>query len=564
MRTVHIPHIVLLLCFSYPVFAQDENRSDATLPDATLTLREHTESLIRQLGDDSYANREAAYEKLRQSGPAVFFYLQAAVKDKDVEIAERVKELLQYVEPGWISSEDDKDVKELMQRYTDAETVEAKIELIGRLTDWEGDFFANGRGIGALCRILLYEHEPLVRAEAAREIIAVPPLRYTVRQKWFESASELLTGVKNDMLVDMTVFFAKTRAKAIAYREKTMFQDNPESPGDELVQDARTLGDMIKKFRDHREYYEGRRGTNTDILLFYALAEVYDALQMEHELNDTLYKALDVIAVMTEEGISPYASHWLAAKYLELRDLAQWAKNEYTLVLKKEPRFEASVLVSLSFLNVELDNLLEAAEQLEAAIEAIADPMSPRNDFTGNVGMLRARHKYMLAKTAFDNDKIEDAKKYLDEAAVFYPDEADCLILRYKIGLKDRDHEFQKKTDELMKHSLSDLNLKMRSLMNFATPNKQYSLPYNQAAWLLANTGGDYAIALPAAKKALDLDPEYPGVLDTLGHAYLLGEEYDLAIETQKTAVMYAPQVKVFRDVLKRFEEAKRKSLELE
>ena len=559
MRTIHFLAFVLM-CLSFPAFAQEEGNFDQAL-----SPRVNTEALIRQLGDDNYETREAAYEKLRQAGPTIFFYLQAAIRDKDVEISERAKELLQYIEPGWISANDEEGVRMLMQQYTNADSIQAKIDIVGKLTDWDGNFAGNGRSISALCRILLYEHEPIVRAEAAREIMAVPPIRYSIRQKWFDTASSLLSDIRDDVLVDMAILFIQTRDKAIEYREKVMFDDNPEPPDSELVKNTRTLADKLRKFRDSREYYEGRRGTNSDILLFYALAEIQEALKMEEELNETLFQALDVIPIITEDGVSPYMSHCLAANYLEKRDMAVWAKNEYMIVLQKEPRLKTPVTVSIGFLNEELGNISKAAEQLGIAVETIDDPnpSNPGNDFySGNAGRLKARHKYLLAKIAYNNDNIDDAKKWLDEAAMFYPDEADCLILRYKIGKKDGDNEFQKRTDELMKHSLADLNIKMRGFMQKTTPSKEFSLPFNQAAWLLSNTDGDYSIALPAAKKALEFDPEYPGVLDTLSHVYFLGEEYDLAIETQKTAVKYAPQVKLFRDVLERFEEAKLKSLE--
>ena len=511
---------------------------------------------IRQLGSEEYREREEASENLKKAGFRAFPELQKALKDHDVEIAERAKELLRLVEMSWIDLRDQPQIRNLMLRYANVETVPEKLAILNDLSDWSGDpGVRGGEGIGAFCRVLRFEQEPIVRAEAAREIIAVPPVRADHREKWFQTVQKTLTEPGDDFLLQMVVQFVDVREAVMEYRDQTLFLDSPQPAEENLRQRVREVTKTVDAFRNNSEYYEGRRGTDTDILLYYALAELQEIVGLVEELDESLFQAMDTHPILTEESYDAlYMPHCLAAEYLSLRYFNSWAKNEYLMVAQKEPGMKTAATFQAAMQSVYLDEKEDAAELFGIVVEAMSKPSDPSNDYytRDQDGIIKAMHKHVLAELAVERGEIEEAKKLLDEAIQIRPDEVDCLILRHRIG-KD-DPQYQEKTDKLINQVIAKAKGEMHQHINARDQNERYSTPFNQTAWLLANTDGDYELALNAAKKAVYFEPCNPNILDTLAHVYALGKEYDKAIETQKQVVRHTPQTAIFRKALKKFE----------
>ncbi len=511
---------------------------------------------IKQLGSEEYREREEASENLKKSGFRAVPELQKALKDPDVEVVERARELLRSVEMSWIDLRDPPYIRELMTRYSQTETASEKFAILNALTDWSGNYGGrSGEGIGAICRILRFEQEPIVRAEAAREIIAVPPVRYDRRQHWFETVQTTLADAGDDFLLRMVADFANARDAALEYREAHLFEENPEPPAESIVRQVRHVAEKIHAFRENSEYSEGRRGTDTDILLFYALAELQDAIGLKEELDESLFQALDLHPVISEEDRMgpPYMAHIVAANYLWKRFFNVWAKKEFLMVAQKEAEMETSAYYCAGQQATFLGNDEQTAELFGIVVENLNEPARRANDYFGETPeMVKARHKYYLAKLAVDRGEIEDAKKLLDEAVQLRPDEIDCLILRYQIG--NDDPEYKKRTESLINAQLALLKQEMAAQAHNNEQLEYLAQPFNQGAWLMANTDGNYEQALNAAKKALFFSPENPMYLDTLAHVYALGKEYDKAVESQKLAVKYSPQAEIFREALAKFE----------
>jgi len=205
-----------------------------------------------------------------------------------------------------------------------------------------------------------------------------------------------------------------------------------------------------------------------------------------------------------------------------------------------------------------LDEKEDAAQLFGIAIQALSKPQNPENEyFEGNLNHLIPLHKHVLAELAVERGEIDEAKKLLDEAIQIQSDEVvDCLILRYRIG--NEDEAYKKNTERLINQLIASTKQNMSNFMHVQEQNEDYSTPFNQAAWLLANTDGDYELALNSAKKAVYFAPNNPNILDTLAHVYALGKEYDKAVETQKQVVRYSPHTVIFRNVLKKFEELRK------
>ena len=64
---------------------------------------------------------------------------------------------------------------------------------------------------------------------------------------------------------------------------------------------------------------------------------------------------------------------------------------------------------------------------------------------------------------------------------------------------------------------------------------------YNQYAWLVGNTTGDYETALRYSHRSLELRPGTAGYLDTLGRCYYAKQDYVNAEKYQLQAVRRDP-----------------------
>ena len=84
--------------------------------------------------------------------------------------------------------------------------------------------------------------------------------------------------------------------------------------------------------------------------------------------------------------------------------------------------------------------------------------------------------------------------------------------------------------------------------------NPNDSVAYNQWAWLVANTEGDFQKAVRYSRRSLELDPGTASFLDTLGRCYYSAGNYEKAIESQREAVRLIPHMQVMQRQLKVFE----------
>ena len=66
---------------------------------------------------------------------------------------------------------------------------------------------------------------------------------------------------------------------------------------------------------------------------------------------------------------------------------------------------------------------------------------------------------------------------------------------------------------------------------------------YNQWAWLVTNTEGDFAQAVQHSLRSLELAPDEPSYLDTLGRCYFAAGDVENAIKSQRKAVELAPAI---------------------
>jgi tetratricopeptide (TPR) repeat protein len=79
---------------------------------------------------------------------------------------------------------------------------------------------------------------------------------------------------------------------------------------------------------------------------------------------------------------------------------------------------------------------------------------------------------------------------------------------------------------------------------------------YNQWAWLVANTEGDYHKAIRYSRRSLELLPNTASFLDTLGRCYYAAGDIEKAVKAQRQAVRLIPHMQVMQRQLALFERA--------
>jgi Flp pilus assembly protein TadD len=122
--------------------------------------------LIADLGSDQYAVRRRAEDQLLQLGPEAFDELKQAEGNPDLEIAERVRYIVQRMRVEWIHADDEPEVRRALARYGDLSDAE-KRERLRALADLPA-----GGGLAALARIARFEPSPLVARRAALAILS--------------------------------------------------------------------------------------------------------------------------------------------------------------------------------------------------------------------------------------------------------------------------------------------------------------------------------------------------------------------------------------------------------
>jgi tetratricopeptide (TPR) repeat protein len=124
------------------------------------------------------------------------------------------------------------------------------------------------------------------------------------------------------------------------------------------------------------------------------------------------------------------------------------------------------------------------------------------------------------------------------------PGDVDVLIACHK--LSDLPAAERAKIVELVKKTAARLHEAIAA-------NPESASPYNQYAWLVGNTEGDFDEALRSAKKAVELEPDEAGYYDTLAHVLYAKGDYAEAVKQQTKAAELDPHSGLIRHKLELF-----------
>ena len=198
----------------------------------------------------------------------------------------------------------------------------------------------------------------------------------------------------------------------------------------------------------------------------------------------------------------------------------------------------------------------EAAAKLMAEVcDAVdADPALKQSFMQDNelrylMSDLRKSREYFTACHLMTQQDFAGARKHLDLAFAYQTDlqDPDILIAMYR--LEGQEPAYHAEVQERIQQTADDVEQLIEKYPDEA-------LWYNHWAWLVSNTEGDFPKAVRYSHRSLELSPESPSYLDTLGRCYFAAGDLENAIKYQHQAVEKHPQVQVMRRQLKSFEEA--------
>ncbi|MDR0703518.1 MAG: hypothetical protein LBF88_00865 [Planctomycetaceae bacterium] len=537
------------------------------------------QQLIQKLGDDSYVVRQRAEAQLLRIGAGAFAELQRARNNKDIEIARRAERLLTRFEHLFLALED-RSLHFWIAQYAFNTNITEKAGILWILSRPFYDA-PNGEGLQTLCRVVRFDTEYSLRAEAAKCLIALPPSISSKQRKWFRTIRETLANAGNDYLLQLVAEFAQLRCelddlkdaaekKSQSDAKQTKIPVNyPVTPNvdNSIRQRVLQLTDRVAEFQSKPENSVFQSGNMNDILLFYALAELQDLSGLTVERDRSIQAAL---AVRTEssgnehplrmlrdkEVIQPFYDHFAVGRVLKQKFRLNWALRHFQLVSEKSDHLLLKINANTQAAEtlIFLRNYSEATRHFDNVIEQVGG--SEYGKMFNNAKQLSVRYHadrlLCLAQAAAEKEDWSKAMELVRQGLENDSFEVDLLILGYQ--LSDTDPIFREELRPKIDRALQQIE---RNLHQQAVEPERRSWlvaqTCNEAAWLLAGTNGDYVSALALIESALKVEPENCNWLDTLAHVYFLGKQYDKAVETQENIVRLAPESALFRQSLERF-----------
>lgn len=562
---------------------------DATnveVPDEVAQQEKLINDLIEQLGHPKSVLRDQAEKELRQIGPAALDALTGALEHTDIEIVMRAKYLLGTISVDWVLPGDSQPVRALMKGYPEKQE-EQRREVIEQLAAIGDD-----NAVEALSRIVRFEESYRLSKEAALAIIDMPwPASETAAQQRTDVIRNSLGRNTRTSSKWLRTFLATQEKPAETVEAWTKYIEDEhdilrESP---RLTDRRILRDLLmyyiallEQIEQTDEAQEAMKrlvaletGEQESVLKLVewlmekeawgVIDEVYARFSETFDQNPLLLYTLAQAKLeqgMTEEaneiadralkfnpGVAP--EHLIMAYNLQDRGLFQWAELEYEQAIEidadnGEVAVRAGFLLSEMLHDIQREK--EAAETLNEVVEGMKDPdvMRILQRIGRDPGSVVSRMHYFWACHWRDNNDPEKAWEALDKAVAADPSDADVLIAMHRAP--DLSDEQKKRVSQLISQAAATFEHQIKLQPNIETA-------YNQYAWLISNTEGDYDKALKYSLRSLELRPNEGGYLDTLARCYYALGRLDDAVKTQRRAVNQEPFSMAIRRQLELFEE---------
>lgn len=576
----------LLLCLAGRAAAAEDAPAAALPPTGRQTgqqsgadqdeRQQQIAALIAQLGADDYFQRQRAQQELAAIGFEAFDALSEAENHEDIEITLRARYLVRLMQVAWVVESDPPEVKSLLDDY-DSKSEPERIALIKRLAGLEDD-----SGLAVLCRMVRFEKSLILSKQAAAAIIAAPAADDEEAARRREQIIRRIVGrATRPAAVWLQTYLTALSEPAAALdplqkllaREERLALDAPQQTRPELVGALRReLAVLLRRSgretdadalllkivarepetaasEDLMELLDWLAGQGAyaavdraaqrfserfdeEPLLLYALARV----RQEQGENQLARQAVDKALVLSDGQTNGAAGHYVVAMQLLQRYWSDFAIAELRRMIdlaKPGDREAMWARFKLGEILHDQGEDLAAAKLLESGVAALEQ--TPVEGLGGFLNPMRARLHYFHACSL---PAPGDHKKRLEHLlAAIEADEtdADVLIALY------RDQQLDPPQREATAQRILKAADEFRGKIQQDPDNPS---PYNQLAWLVANTDGDRNEALRCSQKSLELvraDPDAAGseasLLDTLGHCYFALGDYENAVKYQSRAV---------------------------
>jgi hypothetical protein len=262
--------------------------------------------------------------------------------------------------------------------------------------------------------------------------------------------------------------------------------------------------------------------------LLYMLAQAYTERGEKERAKATALRAFHLNPGKLNQQL---VRHYTVAQQLRNRGQFDWARQEFEYVIAQggeEEQLAANSRILLARMLHEQLQDLDAAAVLEKLVASLdAGKVTEAALFGCQAKEIRAmRHYYASCHWASKND-LAKQRAALDEALADDPEDLDSLIACYH--LPGQSAEFHAKTVG----SIKDVAAKLHEAI---AADPRNAIMYNQYAWLVGNTEGDFDEALKCSLKSVELRPEDGGYYDTLAHAYAGKGDYENAVKYQTRA----------------------------
>ncbi len=550
---------------------------------------EEVRALIRQLGAEDYFVRQEAQERLLGLGAAALDQLVEAAEQSDLEVAARARFLLRKIHVQWHSSRDPEPVVSWMKSYGQAPTGE-RAQLIRRLAH-----HYEGQGLASLCRIARFEAD-----QGLAHLAGVLALRYPrpgpkYRRLFALAVQENLQGSRrlSALWLQQAVqdqqsgkpdqrFWAQAIGQQVQrYRaspsllEMEILQQLLEycwsvselSRQEKIAQAANAAIDtMIRHGHENagkslalwlfrnRQWHGWNRlwprlaqAVRDDPLMLYAAAVVHRRQGRTGEAQ-TLVQKIRALSLSTLERAQ-------LAEKLYREKLYEEAVAEYRRAFEG-PQNSRTVMIgyNLGLLLADLQRYDKAAQVAQRCIDVLqAQVPGARGDALVNT--FRAKQWFWEA-LAQGQKQGRPNTELLTKTIRADLQELDAIIALYRAA--DRP-EIKRLAVQFIQQSLSQIDRAIPRRIVRPVPN--LATPFNQWAWLVSNTQGDYEKALEYSKRSLQLAPGRASYLDTLGRCYYALRRYEDAVAAQRLAVRLEPHYQQMQRQLQLFEEALARTL---
>ncbi len=560
----------------------------------------HLAELIQQLGDPQFVVRQRAQEQLVELGFEAFDALVDAEHDDDPEVAMQAAYLVRQIRSGWTHDSDPRQIQEIFEDYeikSDEQRL-AKIKQLAALSD--------DAGLKWLCRLVRFEKSPVLSKRAALAIMDHPPADEAAWERRAKVIGAELDRARRPAARWLTVYLQAHADPAaaidpwreLANAEQQTLQQHPQESHSAVVTellrrevelldqlgrddqtdavlrqmvlvergDSASLGELIDWLVKRQAWSvvdmvadRFSASFEVDAVLLYTLCEARLAQGKPELAEQTAQRALKIHGDNQQE-------HVLLANRLSDRGLPRWADREWQRAIELGPAGTQWDIVARKLLansHHDRGEDRQAGELLKQLIDATESDNSvmqrvraaQQQQFDAGINALRSDMNFYLACHAASEGNAKQQRELLETSLEQNRANIEALIALYQITGDDAEkraelNEWGKEFIELCRNRLED-----------EPENPTY---YNQIAWLVANTEGDFDEAVELSLQSIELAREagdaplrLGGFLDTLAHCYYAKQDYAKAVEVQEEAVRLDPHTHSIRRALEMFRAAR-------